>query len=144
MAQKHMQLLLSNQLFGKSKLAKQQSRCWMQWTRMICSWSWWVAQTRVRCGKLCTHEQSVEGNISQLQEKFYRRHIEYTDTVSGYVNNLSAIWWQLVGTTGQFINDQQLMMKITCRLPESYDALLLAWHSVMLADQSTCWLQRKD
>jgi hypothetical protein len=27
------------------------------------------------------------------------------------------------------------MMKIRCRLPESYDALLLAWHSVMLADQ---------
>jgi hypothetical protein len=36
---------------------------------------------------------------------------------------------------GQFINDQQLMMKFRCRLPESYDALLRAWHSVMLADQ---------
>jgi hypothetical protein len=36
---------------------------------------------------------------------------------------------------GQFFNDQQLMMKIRCRLPESYDALLCAWCSVMLADQ---------
>lgn len=81
------------------------------------------------------HELHSEECIISLQEKYYSSRLGENDSIAVYVSNLQKLAKQLTDL-GETITDRQLISKIKCGLPPSYDSLLLAWESVSLNDQT--------
>lgn len=81
------------------------------------------------------HELHSEECIISLQEKYYSSKLGEHDSIAVYVRNLQKLAKQLTDL-GQTITDRQLISKIKCGLPPSYDSLLLAWDSVSLTEQT--------
>jgi len=81
------------------------------------------------------HEQHSEECIIALQEQYYRCKLGEHDSIAVFISQVQKLAKQL-SDLGQTITERQILSKIKCSLPPSYDSLLLAWDSVPLADQN--------
>ena len=88
------------------------------------------------------HDQHSDECIIELQEKYYGCKLGADESIAAFVSSLKQLAKQLTDL-GQPISDQQLISKIKCGLPSTYDPLLLAWDSVPVAEQTLLSFQAR-
>ena len=88
------------------------------------------------------HDQHSEECIIGLQAKYYNYKLNEGESIAVFISTLQQLAKQLTDL-GQPITEQQLISKIICGLPSSFDPLLLAWDNVPLASQSLVGLQSR-
>ena len=79
------------------------------------------------------HDQHSDECIIALQEKYYTCKLGNGESIATFISTLQRLAKQLTELK-QPITEQQLISKIKCGLPSSFDPLL-AWESVPLAEQ---------
>ena len=88
------------------------------------------------------HDQHSEECIIALQAKYYNFRLNEGESIAVFISTLQQLAKQLTDL-GQTITEQQLISKIICGLPSSFDPLLLAWDNLPAADQSLLALQSR-
>jgi hypothetical protein len=88
------------------------------------------------------HDQHSDDCIIALQEKYYSCKLGDGESIATFISTLQRLAKQLTELK-QPITEQQLISKIKCGLPSSFDPLLLAWESVPLAEQTLLAFQTR-
>ena len=88
------------------------------------------------------HDQHSDDCIIALQEKYYSSKLGDGESIATFISTLQRLAKQLTELK-QPITEQQLISKIKCGLPSSFDPLLLAWESVPLAEQTLLAFQTR-
>jgi transposase InsO family protein len=88
------------------------------------------------------HDQHSEGCIIALQAKYYNFKLNEGESIAIFISTLQQLAKQLTDL-GQTITERQLISKIICGLPSSFDPLLLAWDNIPVANQSLLGLQSR-
>ena len=88
------------------------------------------------------HDQHSDECIIALQVKYYNFKLNEGESIAAFINTLQQLAKQLTDL-GQTITEQQLISKIICGLPSSFDLLLLAWDNSPTANQSLVGLQSR-
>ena len=88
------------------------------------------------------HDQHSEECIIALQAKYYNFKLNEGESIAAFISTLQQLAKQLTDL-GQTITEQQLISKIICGLPSSFDPLLLAWDNIPLANKSLLGLQSR-
>jgi len=88
------------------------------------------------------HDQHSEGCIIALQAKYYNFKLNEGESIAVFISTLQQLAKQLTDL-GQTITERQLISKIICGLPSSFDPLLLAWDNLPVASQSLLGLQSR-
>ena len=71
------------------------------------------------------HEKNSKECLISLQEEYYSYRLEPEESIISYISKLQKLTRQLTDC-GKRITDQQLLSKIRCSLPSSYQPLFLA------------------
>ena len=88
------------------------------------------------------HDQHSDECIIALQEKYYSCKLGDGESIATFISTLQRLAKQLIDLK-QPVTEQQLISKIKCGLPSSFDPLLLAWESVPLAEQTLVAFQTR-
>ena len=88
------------------------------------------------------HDQHSDQCIIALQAKYYNLKLNEGESIAVFISTLQQLAKQLT-ELGQTVTEQQLISKIICGLPSSFDPLLLAWDNVPLTSQSLLGLQSR-
>ena len=88
------------------------------------------------------HDQHSEECIIALQAKYYNFKLNEGESIAAFISTLQQLAKQLTDL-GQTITEHQLISKIICGLPSSFDRLLLAWDNIPLANKSLLGLQSR-
>ena len=88
------------------------------------------------------HDQHSEECIIALQAKYYNFKLNEGESIAVFISTLQQLAKQL-SELGQTITEQQLISKIICGLPSSFDPFLLAWDNLPVANQSLLGLQSR-
>lgn len=81
------------------------------------------------------YEQHSEECIVVLQEKFYSARLTEGESIATFVSTVQHTAKQL-NDLNLVITERQILSKIKCSLPSSFQPLLLAWDSVPINDQT--------
>jgi hypothetical protein len=81
------------------------------------------------------HQQHSEECIISLQEKYYSCRLGENDSIAVFISIVQKLARELTDL-GQTITERQVISKIRCGLPPSYESLMLAWDSVPIAEQT--------
>ena len=73
------------------------------------------------------HEQNASENVHSLQGEFYKCSITSEETIIDFLGKLKVIISQLAAHGDTTFNDDAIISKILCSLPDSFDSLLPAW-----------------
>lgn len=73
------------------------------------------------------HEQNASENIHTLQQEFYKCSMTQGESVADFVGKLDVIVQQLASRGDTTFNEQAVISKILCNLPEGFDSLIPAW-----------------
>ena len=87
-------------------------------------------------------DQHSDECIIALQAKYYNFKLNEGESIAAFISTLQQLAKQLTDL-GQTITEQQLISKIICGLPSSFDPLLLAWDNIPIANQSLLGLQSR-
>jgi hypothetical protein len=88
------------------------------------------------------HDQHSEECIIALQAKYYNLKLNEGESIAVFISTLQKLAKQLTDL-GQAVTEQQLISKIICGLPASFDPLLLAWDNIPLVDRTLLGLQSR-
>ena len=88
------------------------------------------------------HDQHSDECIIALQAKYYNFRLNEGESIAVFISTLQQLAKQLTDL-GQTITEQQLVSKIICGLPSSFDNLLLAWDNLPVANQTLLALQSR-
>ena len=88
------------------------------------------------------HDQHSEECIIGLQARYYNSKLTEGESIAAFISSLQQLAKQLTDL-GQTITDKQLISKIICGLPSSFDPLLLAWDNVPTDSQTLLGLQSR-
>lgn len=88
------------------------------------------------------HDQHFEECIIALQAKYYNFTLNEGESIAVFISTLQQLAKQL-SDLGQTITERQLISKIICGLPSSFDPFLLAWDNLPVASQSLLALQSR-
>ena len=88
------------------------------------------------------HDQHSEECIIVLQAKYYNFTLLEGQSIAVFISTLQQLAKQLTDL-GQTITERQLISKIICGLPSSFDSFLLAWDNLPLPNQSLLGLQSR-
>ena len=88
------------------------------------------------------HNQHFEKCIIGLQAKYYIYKLNEGKSITVFISSLQQLATQLTNL-GQAITEQQLISKIICSLPSSFDMLLYAWNNVPLGNHTLLGLQSR-
>jgi hypothetical protein len=73
------------------------------------------------------HEQNASENVHSLQAEFYKCSMTSEETIADFLGKLEVIISQLAARGDTTFNDDAVISKILCSLPDSFDSLLPAW-----------------
>ena len=88
------------------------------------------------------HDQHSDECIIALQAKYYNFQLNEGESIAVFISTLQQLAKQL-SDLGQTITEKQLISKIVCGLPSSFDPLLLAWDNLPVASQTLLALQTR-
>lgn len=88
------------------------------------------------------HDQHSDECIIALQAKYYNFTLLEGQSIAVFISTLQQLAKQLTDL-GQTITERQLITKIICGLPSSFDSFLLAWDNLPLPNQSLLGLQSR-
>jgi hypothetical protein len=73
------------------------------------------------------HEQNTYENVHSLQAEFYKCSMTFEETIDDFLGKLKVIISQLVARGDTTFNDDAVISKISCSLPDNFDSPLLVW-----------------
>ena len=88
------------------------------------------------------HDQHSDECIIALQARYYNFRLNEGESIVVFISTLQQLAKQLTAL-GQTITEQQLISKIICGLPSSFDPILLAWDNLPVANQTLLALQSR-
>jgi hypothetical protein len=88
------------------------------------------------------HDAHSDACIIALQAKYYNLKLNEGESIAVFISTLQQLAKQLTDL-GQTVTEKQLISKIICGLPSSFDPLLLAWDNVPLTSQTLLGLQTR-
>lgn len=84
---------------------------------------------------LSIHEQKSACNLLHLNQKFHSYRMSIDDSISQHITKVENMARQLKDLN-ENISDNAIMAKILGSLPTKYNAVITAWNSVAIADQT--------
>lgn len=72
------------------------------------------------------HERASQENVHSLQQKWFKAQMNAGERVAAYVSRITGLAKQL-RDIGKAKDDDEIMTKVICGLPPSYDSLTYAW-----------------
>ena len=73
------------------------------------------------------HEQNASENVHSLQAEFYKCSMSSEETIVDFLGKLKVIISQLAARGDTTFNDDAVISKILCSLPDSFDSLPPLW-----------------
>ena len=73
------------------------------------------------------HEQNAYENAHSLQAQFYKSSMNPEETIADFLGKIEVIISQLAANGDTTFNEDAVISKILCSIPDSLDSLLPAW-----------------
>ena len=73
------------------------------------------------------HEQNASENVHSLQAEFYKCSMTSEETIANFLGKIEVITSQLAARGDTTFDDDAVIFKILCSLPDNFDSLLPAW-----------------